>query len=395
MDLKYKIKEISLQKNEFEIRNLEKEYIKITRHEEIFDNLKQELSIKYVKDLKKKEMELENNFKSKSSKFEEEKRIENEFTIENQKKSIKKLENSHEDFKKLLNDFEDKLKKEIENNDKLTESNEYFKKKIQILSLSLEEEQREKKNQSEKINTFELKINNITNSNYNYQEIINNLVDKLNYLEGEKNVINKTLASKEDDHVKNLECLERKYFENNLSHIQKYEEECKDHENTKSMLSKIEKSYIEIQDLLANSKNKITQLNQEIAVLEEITNNLNFKNKNLESDYDKIEKKLFESHLKQKRTILGCKNLNDLFIKSFKTKLNSIRNEINQIKHFSLNEINSIKKEYSRKIEETLLPKFKLLHLGNEKQAENRLLLQKDSLTKEFQCKFDEQNSEY
>ena len=69
---------------------------------------------------------------------------------------------------------------------------EYFKKKIKILSLSLEEEQRVKRNQSVKINTFELKINNITNSNYNYQEIINNLVDKLNYLEGEKNVINET-----------------------------------------------------------------------------------------------------------------------------------------------------------------------------------------------------------
>ena len=146
MDLEYKIKEISLQKNEFEIRNLEKEYIKITRHEEILNNLKQELSIKYVKDVKNKEMELENNFKSKSSKFEEEKRIENEFTIENQKKAIKKLENSHEDIKKLLNDSEEKLKKEIEHNDKLTESNEYFKKKIQILSLNLEEEQRVKKN---------------------------------------------------------------------------------------------------------------------------------------------------------------------------------------------------------------------------------------------------------
>ena len=129
-------------------------------------------------------------------------------------------------------------------------------------------------------------------------------------------------------------------------------------------------TYIKIQDLLANSKNKITQLNQKIAVFEEITNNLNYKNKNLESDYDKIEKKLFESHLKQKRTILGCKNLNDLLIKSFKTKLNSIRNEINQIKHFSLNEMNSIKKEFSRKIEETLLPKIKLLHLGYYKQAE-------------------------
>ena len=101
------------------------------------------------------------------------------------------------------------------------------------MSLSLEEEQRVKRNQSEKIKTFELKINNITNSNYNYQEIINNL-----HLEGEKKVINETLASKEDDNVQNLECLEKKYTDNTISHIQKKEEECKDHEYTKSLLSK-------------------------------------------------------------------------------------------------------------------------------------------------------------
>ena len=51
-------------------------------------------------------------------------------------------------------------------------------------------------------------------------------------------MINETLASKEYEYVQNLKGLEKKYTDNTISHIQKKEEECKDHEYTKSLLSK-------------------------------------------------------------------------------------------------------------------------------------------------------------
>ena len=171
LEVEYKIKEINILKNETDLlRNFEKEYIKNTRHEEILKNLREELNIKYMKDIKLKEDELEVIFKSRSIKFEEEKRIEHEFLIENLKKNIKKLEINYDESSKLITDLEEKLSKERENNEKLNELSESLKKNIKIVNSQAEDDLKIKRNQSEKINLYEGKINNLTNTNYNYQE---------------------------------------------------------------------------------------------------------------------------------------------------------------------------------------------------------------------------------
>ena len=396
LEVEYKIKEINILKNETDLlRNFEKEYIKNTRHEEILKNLREELNIKYMKDIKLKEDELEVIFKSRSIKFEEEKRIEHEFLIENLKKNIKKLEINYDESSKLITDLEEKLSKERENNEKLNELSESLKKNIKIVNSQAEDDLKIKRNQSEKINLYEGKINNLTNTNYNYQENLNNLINKLNYLEGEKKILSETVISKEENYKKDLEGLESKFSDYKEFHTEKYNEECKNHEKTKKLLTDLESSYKDFQREYSETSNKNNELNQQIGVFEELTQNLNTKVNILESENDKLERKLYESEKKFKRLLSDSKNFNDILLKIFKTKLNSIRNDANQIKNISLNEINLVKKEYSRKIEEAIAPKITLLYLNFEKQCENKIKTTKDTIIKEYQKKIDESQSEY
>ncbi len=65
------------------------------------------------------------------------------------------------------------------------------------------------------------------------------------------------------------------------------------------------------------------------------------------------------------------------------------------IKNLSLNEINSVKKEYSRKIEESLIPKIKLFYLNLEKQNELKMKLSKDTIIKEFEKRHNERDDEF
>ena len=396
LEIDYKQKEINILKNESDLlKNFEKEYLKITRHDEIIKNLKEELNIKYLKDIKVKDDELEITFKSRCTKFEEEKKDEFEFLIDNLKKTIKKLENCYDDSLKLQSELDEKINKERENNEKLNDLCESLKKNIKILTSQGDEDLKIKKIQTEKINLYEGKINSITNSNYNFQENLSNLINKLNYLEGEKKVLTESLSAKEENYKKDLECLERKFTDYKESHSEKYNQECKDHENIKKVLCDLESSYKDFQNEYSNISNKNNELVQQIGVFEELTQNLNSKVKILETEYDKKERKLFDSEKKLKRFFMEGKNFNEILLKLFKTKLNSIRNEITQIKNIYLSEINSVKKEYARKIEETLIPKIKLLYLNFEKQIENRVKTTKDGILKDYQKKIDDRQIEY
>ena len=396
LELDYKGKEITLIKNENEMyKSFEKEYIKIIRHDEIINNIKEEMNIKYSKELKAKENELDLILKSKITKIEEEKKIEYEFVNENLRKTIKKLEQSYEDLSNQLADTEQKLNRERENNEKYLELNENLKKNIKLLTNQIEEDQKSLSIMTEKISLYEVKLNNITNSNYNYQENLNNLHNKLSYLEGEKMVLNENLRSKEEAYKKDLESLERKFSDYKDTNNQKFTEECSNHEKTKKMLFDLENSFKEFQNEFSDLSNKNNELLQKIAVFEELTQNLNYKSKNYEAENENLERKWKDNEKKYKRAIYDSKSFNELLIKIFKTKLASIKSDVNHLKNVSLNEINSVKKEYSRKIEESLIPKIKLFFINIEKQNELKIKLTKDTLIKEFEKKGNERDEEF
>jgi hypothetical protein len=396
LELDFKVKELTFLKNENDMyKNFEKEYINIIRHDEIINNIKEEMNIKYSKEIKAKENELELILKAKCSKIEEEKRIEYEFIIENMKKTIKKLEQSYEDLTKEFEDVEDKLSRERENNEKYIEINENLKKNIKILTNQTEEDHKSKTSMTEKITLYEVKFNNLTNANYSYQENINNLHNKLSYLEGEKMALNENLRCKEESYKKDLENLERKFSEYKETNNHKYSEEHSNHENTKKMLFDLEKSFKDIQNEFAELSNKNNDLLQKIAVFEELTQNLNLKSKNYEVELEKLERKSKENEKNYKRALYDSKSYNELLIKIFKTKLAAIKSDVCHIKNLSLNEINSVKKEYSRKIEESLIPKIKLFYLNIEKQNELKMKLSKDTIIKEFEKRHNERDDEF
>lgn len=139
--------------------------------------------------------------------------------------------------------------------------------------------------------------------------------------------------------------------------------------------------------------NKNADLDKNYSMLDNAYETLNKKNKEQQEFINSLEKQTVEITKKFKNFQFEHNNSNELVIKLLKTKLNTIRSEIISTKLFYNNEINNIKKEHS-KVLENLFNKIKIFSVGFEKEKNTVAKSVKESMEKEFKQKLNEKDVE-
>ena len=114
---------LKLKQNSDLLKNFEKEYLRISRHEEILNETLNEMKKKFNQEILIKEEELENEFRKRLSKLDDDKKGEYEFLTDNTRKNLKNLEKLNEELKSNNLDFQNKLNTEKTNNEILNTNN--------------------------------------------------------------------------------------------------------------------------------------------------------------------------------------------------------------------------------------------------------------------------------
>lgn len=164
-----------IQKLQEIIRELEKiniNYIKIDEHNEIVDNLLNDIKNKYNEELQLKERKNEEHFKNKFNKLESEKKSEFEFLIENYKKNISALERKNYEL-------------EIQNSNliKKLEQNHIFVNEYEKKLLSFNEFEKLYVAEKDKVQSITAELDKLNDLISKYKNDLfdhNNLINKLN-----------------------------------------------------------------------------------------------------------------------------------------------------------------------------------------------------------------------
>ena len=394
IEIEKKIKEIQKLKADSEtLKNFEREYIKLSKHDEIVNEKLSELRKKITNEMKVYEEDIDKEFKKKLVKLEEDKKAEFDFLTDNLRKNLKSSEKYVEDYKNYIFELETKLKKERDNNDKLNEIIENLHKNIKSLTKQLEEELDNVKILKDKILSYEDKLKNVSNSNYSYQETMDSMMSKIHSLEKERQSLIDDLRSKEDYYKVEINRFEKTFLDFKDTQNKKLENESELSQNLKLKISQLESFLDECknENYLYDKKN--SEMQKQIQFLEESIENYNNKLKSYEDENINFEKRVYDLEKTNKKLNFEKKNSNELLITLIRSKLNSFRSEISNIKSYASNEINNIKKE-SFKLIETVMNKIKVFKVSNDKSIEIAVKDQKEQIEKEYLRKCDQKEKE-
>jgi hypothetical protein len=139
--------------------------------------------------------------------------------------------------------------------------------------------------------------------------------------------------------------------------------------------------------------NKNSELDKNYKILENINEILKNKNKEDLIKIENLEKYKSEISKKFKNFIFENNNSKDLIIKLLRTKLNTIKQEINLTQNFYSNEIKNIQKEHIKMVE-NLSNKINLFSIGIEKNQSNIIRNTKESMEKEMKFRLNEKDEE-
>lgn len=359
-----------LKQNSDLLKNFEKEFLRISTHEEIMTQNILDMRRKMEKEIQNKEEELECELKRKFAKLEEDKKGEYEFLTENIRKNLKNLEKSNEELNMSLMELQNKFNIEKETNENLTSNIANLQKNLRNLNSQLEEKELMIKNLSDKIFSYEETMRSFNMTNKSYKLNLDNLVGQIENLEKEIKNLNLTIKEKEElirneTELHNKTKLKLHEYENVFENLQNdnnyYITRCNELE---SNCQKFDRDY---EDLISNYNS-------------------------LKENCDALEKKNLEYAKQIKNLNFEKNNFNDLVIKLIKSKSTSIRNELNSIKAYYNNESSLIKKEYAKTIE-TLLNKIKIFTLSFERDVENKTKTNKENLEREYKQKMEEKDN--
>jgi hypothetical protein len=361
---------IKFKQNSDLLKNFEKEFIRVNNHEDILLQNINEMKRKLEKELQFKEEELECEMKRKLIKLEEDKKGEYEFLTENIRKNLKNLEKNNEELKENLMDVQNKLNIEKDNNENLISNISNLQKINRNLNGQVEDKDNYLKSLSDKTINYEETIKSFSQSNKNFKSNMDNLVNKIDYLEKENKNLNNELRDKEDQ----------------------YRQEYDSHVKSKSKLSEYEGLIENLQNENYNIQNKFNDFEKNYENLDRAYENLMNNYKVQQESNELFEKRNNDLNKQIKNFNFEKTNTNELVIKLLKSKLTSIRNELTSIKAYYNNECGIIKKEYAKTIE-TLLNKIKTFTLSFERELENNTRIIKENLEKEFKIKLEEKES--
>jgi len=146
-ELELKNKEIAKYKHSADLlKNFDKEFIRITNHEEILNETLNDMKKKFNQEILIKEEELENELRKRLLRLDEDKKGEYEFLTDNTRKNLKTLEKQNEDFKAANLDLQNKLNTEKANNEILNTNNINQQKTIRQFKMEIDEKDIQIKN---------------------------------------------------------------------------------------------------------------------------------------------------------------------------------------------------------------------------------------------------------
>jgi len=139
-ELECKNKEIAKFRQSAELlKNFEKEYIRITNHEEILNETLNEIKKKFNQEILLKEEELENELRKRLTKLDDDKKGEYEFLTDNTRKNLKNLDKQNEELKSANLDLHNKFGTEKANNEILNANNLNQQKTIRQFKMEIDE----------------------------------------------------------------------------------------------------------------------------------------------------------------------------------------------------------------------------------------------------------------
>ncbi len=268
-----------------------------------------------------------------------------------------------------------------------------MQKSLKKVNNQLEEELYNVKMLREKLVNYEDKLKNISQSNNSYQDNLDTFISKVNTLEKEKESVLEIMKSKEEFYKGEISRIEKSYLEIRDNQIKKLENENELSQSLKLKITQLEALNEESRNENYLSEKRNSELQKQIQYLEETIESLNNKLKCYEEENIYFEKKIYDLEKTNKKLSFEKVNSNDLLLTLIKSKLNSFRSEISNLKAYASNEINNIKKE-SFKLVDSIMNKIKIFKVSNDKSIEIAIKDQKEQIEKEFIRKCEEKEDE-
>jgi chromosome segregation ATPase len=201
IELESKNREVAKYKQSADLlKNFEKEYIRIEKHEEMLNSAISELKKKLNQDLQNRQDELDNDLKRRLQKIDEEKRAEYETLTVNTRKTLKQLEKHNEELRGIIADLQGKLSAEQESNQSLKKSMLDIKTNKDVIDRNLAEQanafaklEKEYKSLYEQYQETLLKAKEGTFKLQQYDQEVKGLQSQIVKLKADNDVLNETM----------------------------------------------------------------------------------------------------------------------------------------------------------------------------------------------------------
>ena len=395
IEIESNLREVNkLKQTEDLLRNFEKEFLKISQHEEIMKETISEMKKKFEKDLRMKEEEKEAELKRRISKLEDDKNGEYEFLTENLRKHLKSLEKANEELKENLMDLQNKLYQEISANENLSEIYGNLQKRLRDLDMEIEEKNSLNANLISKINQYEENIKSLEQTVKGVYLELDELRNENFSLENEKNSLYKKIRDNEENFKDEISKIERA----NKLNIERLEEILNQQKDLNIKLKKdncdLLKSLQDLQDENSNISRKLKEISKIKEEQESNISQLNTKIKFTEENLKETEKKLLECKRIINKQQIDNSHKTQIIVKTTKSKISILRTEIESIKSTYKSELTNIKKESSRAID-LISFEIKSLIVKKEKEFELKMKNFKAHSENESIKKYQEKEAEH
>ena len=374
------------------LNNFEKNYIKISEHEKIIDELVKEKKDKLEKEFNEKKKLIEDEYKNKLMKMENEKKMEYDFLTENIKNNLIKEQNYNNELKnKLLlaenknnalileiNNYKEEISKNKNIFNDMNKDIQDLKNKYDLKQKDYEQLINEKNNLNKEIAILKGKEVNINKNELELKKEINNSnnlkikISELNNIINESNEKIKSLEAKNLEYKLNLENNQKTNIR--LLNLIK---------NLKKAINNIKNEYIKSYNNIKNKNDETTIFL--ISKIKNYENNYQLKLIEIEKKYQKYlseQIRLNNKLERENKDLISEKNNNNIKSRDLLFKKIELENEIKN--YISLNEKLKLELDNKNNEYEAISNKNKLM-IKSFRNHVNNLILTITKLKKKYQ----------
>jgi len=236
---------------------------------------------------------------------------------------------------------------------------------------------------------LEEKLNLLNNSKNGFQDTIESLLNKIKNLESERTLLRNTNIKLEESYREELNNLEDSFREFKENQNKKFLQLTEEISGKKSLIDTLEITCKKNQNQISSLEGKNKELNNQNEILQQIINNMKLKMKSYEDLLEELEKKTYHTEKNLKKTKYEKTNTSELLMKILKSKLQAMRDQINTLRNYINNEVNTIRKEMIRKTGEAVSQQLLTLKLNYDRD----LKIAREQIHREYQKKMEDKEA--